>query len=84
MKDPTRNPTVISAAIAYAAIFITALSVIAYTKIANGEHSSLIALIAAIIVKGQAAAVFAGGVAIAIEAGGYIMIIASCMLEKKR
>lgn len=84
MKDPSKSPTVIITAIVYTAIFITALSIIAYNEIANGSHSGAIALIAAIIIKGQAAAILAGGIAVAIEAGGYIMIIASYMLEKKR
>lgn len=82
MKDPKIGPKIIISMIAYTAIFLTGMALIAYNEITQPPHQGVIATTIQILIKGQAAAIVAGGAAISIETGAYIMVLASYLINK--
>ncbi len=82
MKDPKIGPKIIISMMAYTAIFLIGMALIAYNEITQPPHQGVIPTIIQILIKGQAAAIVAGGAAISVETGAYIVVLASYLINK--
>ena len=82
MKDPKIGPNIIISMMAYTAIFLIGMALIAYNEITQPPHQGVIPTIIQILIKGQAAAIVAGGAAISVETGAYIVVLASYLINK--
>lgn len=84
VKDPKLEPKIITSMIAYTAIFLIGITLIAHQEITQLPHQGIAPTIVQIIIKSQAAAILTVGLAITIETGAYIVVLATYLINKKR